>query len=82
MVRLNYLGFFSLFAYLSLGDYGTPLPWYFLLQESYWLGGEGELFKFFLLRKKNKCLKLTPLALYWICVHCRGGSYMKCEIPD
>ncbi|KAF3819618.1 hypothetical protein GH733_015127 [Mirounga leonina] len=23
------------------GDYGTPLPWYFLLQESYWLGGEG-----------------------------------------
>ncbi|OWK05225.1 ABCA4 [Cervus elaphus hippelaphus] len=22
------------------GDYGTPLPWYFLLQESYWLGGE------------------------------------------
>ncbi|XP_051713429.2 retinal-specific phospholipid-transporting ATPase ABCA4 isoform X1 [Oryctolagus cuniculus] len=23
------------------GDHGTPLPWYFLLQESYWLGGEG-----------------------------------------
>ncbi|XP_043431546.1 retinal-specific phospholipid-transporting ATPase ABCA4 isoform X3 [Prionailurus bengalensis] len=23
------------------GNYGTPLPWYFLLQESYWLGGEG-----------------------------------------
>uniref|UniRef100_A0A8C9I387 ATP binding cassette subfamily A member 4 n=1 Tax=Piliocolobus tephrosceles TaxID=591936 RepID=A0A8C9I387_9PRIM len=23
------------------GDYGTPLPWYFLMQESYWLGGEG-----------------------------------------
>ncbi|XP_053447493.1 retinal-specific phospholipid-transporting ATPase ABCA4 isoform X1 [Nycticebus coucang] len=23
------------------GDYGTPLPWFFLLQESYWLGGEG-----------------------------------------
>ncbi|XP_066124805.1 retinal-specific phospholipid-transporting ATPase ABCA4 isoform X4 [Saccopteryx bilineata] len=23
------------------GEYGTPLPWYFLLQESYWLGGEG-----------------------------------------
>nr|KAF6442985.1 ATP binding cassette subfamily A member 4 [Molossus molossus] len=23
------------------GDYGTPLPWYFFLQESYWLGGEG-----------------------------------------
>ncbi|XP_036624096.1 retinal-specific phospholipid-transporting ATPase ABCA4 [Trichosurus vulpecula] len=23
------------------GDYGVPLPWYFLLQESYWLGGEG-----------------------------------------
>nr|XP_034492803.1 retinal-specific phospholipid-transporting ATPase ABCA4 [Marmota flaviventris] len=23
------------------GDHGTPLPWYFFLQESYWLGGEG-----------------------------------------
>uniref|UniRef100_A0A8D2AMA5 ATP binding cassette subfamily A member 4 n=1 Tax=Sciurus vulgaris TaxID=55149 RepID=A0A8D2AMA5_SCIVU len=23
------------------GHHGTPLPWYFLLQESYWLGGEG-----------------------------------------
>ncbi|XP_012926503.1 retinal-specific ATP-binding cassette transporter [Heterocephalus glaber] len=23
------------------GNYGTPLPWYFLLQESYWLSGEG-----------------------------------------
>ncbi|XP_006882541.1 PREDICTED: retinal-specific ATP-binding cassette transporter [Elephantulus edwardii] len=23
------------------GDYGTPRPWYFLMQESYWLGGEG-----------------------------------------
>ncbi|KAI4590742.1 hypothetical protein MJG53_001791 [Ovis ammon polii x Ovis aries] len=27
------------------GDYGTPLPWYFLLQESYWLGGEGCFFE-------------------------------------
>uniref|UniRef100_F6Y251 P-type phospholipid transporter n=2 Tax=Monodelphis domestica TaxID=13616 RepID=F6Y251_MONDO len=29
--------------YLDLvfpGDYGTPLPWFFLLQESYWLGNE------------------------------------------
>ncbi|XP_008072801.1 retinal-specific ATP-binding cassette transporter [Carlito syrichta] len=23
------------------GDYGTPLPWFFPLQESYWMGGEG-----------------------------------------
>ncbi|KAM4805396.1 LOW QUALITY PROTEIN: retinal-specific phospholipid-transporting ATPase ABCA4-like [Urocitellus parryii] len=23
------------------GHHGTPLPWYFFLQESYWLGGEG-----------------------------------------
>ncbi|KAM6217102.1 retinal-specific phospholipid-transporting ATPase ABCA4 [Rhynchocyon petersi] len=23
------------------GEYGTPRPWYFLMQESYWLGGEG-----------------------------------------
>ncbi|XP_053776570.1 retinal-specific phospholipid-transporting ATPase ABCA4 isoform X3 [Desmodus rotundus] len=27
------------------GDYGTPLPWYFLLQESYWLGGEDSFFE-------------------------------------
>ncbi|KAJ8793555.1 hypothetical protein J1605_019389 [Eschrichtius robustus] len=27
------------------GDYGTPLPWYFLLQESYWLGGEDCFFE-------------------------------------
>ena len=59
MVRLNYLGFFSLFAYLSLGDYGTPLPWYFLLQESYWLGGEGELFKFFFIKKEKQMFEIN-----------------------
>lgn len=41
---MELLGLVTLFAFLFLGDYGTPLPWYFLLQESYWLGGEGELF--------------------------------------
>uniref|UniRef100_A0A4X2LSZ3 P-type phospholipid transporter n=1 Tax=Vombatus ursinus TaxID=29139 RepID=A0A4X2LSZ3_VOMUR len=27
------------------GDYGIPLPWFFLLQESYWLGGEDTFFE-------------------------------------
>ncbi|XP_028919413.1 retinal-specific phospholipid-transporting ATPase ABCA4 [Ornithorhynchus anatinus] len=38
---LLYIGLTWYLDQVFPGEYGTPLPWFFLLQESYWLGHEG-----------------------------------------
>ncbi|XP_044531424.1 retinal-specific phospholipid-transporting ATPase ABCA4 [Gracilinanus agilis] len=42
------------------GDYGTPLPWFFLLQESYWLGGEVVLNGHFISLQQSILTGLLP----------------------